>query len=191
MAAHGRTLHLVGRRPRSPPSPLPRRRPQPTRTRPPHRRHQPAPTGQPRPRPQRPPLDHRLMTTKPRDHHDPRRRHTAHHDPDSPPTPPPGQPDRSHPSMHCATPRPTPRSPAPPICALFNSVLRCESLSRAGVYASAQGCGGGSPCSGRSPRPCWFAIGQAAGSSVTWWPMASSWAPRRRWRAVLVRRLSK
>ena len=57
MAAHGRTIHRLARRPRPPARPLPRHRTQPARPRPPGRRAQPPAPRQPRPRPQRPTLD--------------------------------------------------------------------------------------------------------------------------------------
>ena len=62
LAAHGRTLHRLARRPRPPPRPLPRRHPQPAPASHPSRRHQPAPTRQPRPRPPQRPLDPRHMS---------------------------------------------------------------------------------------------------------------------------------
>lgn len=45
--------------------------------------------------------------------------------------------------------------------------------------------------SARKPRGGWTVLGQAAGMRVTWLPMASGWATRWRWRAALLRRLSR
>ena len=61
-ATHGRTVHLLARRPRSPPRPLPRHRTQPARPLAPRRRDQPAPTRQPRPHPRRTNLESQPIT---------------------------------------------------------------------------------------------------------------------------------
>src|SRR6478609_1731780 len=114
MAADGRTIDRLARRPRPPPRPLPRHRPQPTRSRSPRRRAQSASPHQPRPRPRRPPLDPHLINpgrTQPRSHRliDLRDLRPTDTDPTT--------------ELAVGHIQPALKSPPAPTCPLFNSLL--------------------------------------------------------------------